>query len=81
MNPTPAVTYPVKVLTDAERASSTSQKLRQHLLDQLASAQIRNESPTADPVKTAMLRGEIRQIRYVLSLFEEPIVISVTAGP
>ncbi len=71
--------YPA-VLSDVDRASAGMQKLRAHLLDQLENARIRNESPSADPVKTAMLRGEIRQIRYVLSLIDDPLLISVPAA-
>ncbi len=63
------------VLTDVDRASAPIQKLRIHLLERLESARIRNESAQMDPTQTAAIRGEIRQIRYMLSLFDEPIVI------
>lgn len=56
----------------ADRQSRTWSRLRQYLQERQTSLRRRNDDPNLDPVKTALLRGELHGIASLLALETPP---------
>lgn len=61
---------PAFALTDYDKVSSLWLRLKDHLLDRLAAARLRNDEPRTEQ-ETATLRGEIRIIKRLLALGDD----------
>lgn len=55
-------------LTQGDKDSSTWRKLRKHFESERANLRERNDSPSLDAEKTAILRGRIAQLTDLLAL-------------
>lgn len=58
-------------LTDGEKISTVWAKLEDHLKDRLEKARLKNDNPKLSELDTAMIRGEIHELKYLISLGAE----------
>ena len=66
---------PIKfALTDGEKISFGWVRLEKHLQDRLDKLRAKNDNPQSE-AETAVLRGQIRELKYLLSLGEDKKVI------
>lgn len=63
-------------LTHEERTSPVWQSVKGHLERMLAKRRLENDNPKLTPVETAMLRGQIQTLRGMISLGDEPPVMT-----
>lgn len=61
-------------LEQSDKVSPTWMKLRQHFEEELATLRKMNDGKL-DEVATARLRGRIREVKYVLSLGEDQVLL------
>lgn len=65
-----------KVLTSHDRQSPVWTKLRKHMEAKLQALRIKNDTDL-DPVATAKVRGEIRNLKNLLALGDTPDPVTV----
>lgn len=62
----------MKCLTESELKSQTWEKIADELRIELNSLRKKNDSINLDAVKTAELRGRIKELKRILSIGEDP---------
>jgi len=63
------------VLEDGERRHPLWARLKAHLTERLAQCRIRNDRATLTEQETAALRGEIKALKGIIALGDEPPLI------
>lgn len=70
---TPQIAGPV--LTDGDLVSPTWRKLESYLERRLSEMRRMNDGEFNDPLATAVLRGQIKELKHLLALREPPVLI------
>lgn len=58
------------MLTDGEKLSVGWARLEKHMRDRLEKLRVKNDAPQSES-DTAVLRGQIRELKYLISLGED----------
>lgn len=68
------------VLAIEDRESPLWRRLADHMRAQLADLRERNDAPQLDQIKTAVIRGQISQLKALLALGDPPRKATVGDG-
>jgi hypothetical protein len=63
-------------LTAHDKAQPLWHRFKNHMLDRLVDARQRNDHPLLSETETAVLRGEIRCLRKLIALGDDPPILT-----